>query len=708
MGAIPLDSILPRNSTDEAINAENQPEAMFGDPVVAKALKNIERHKSKIEKQREHAKAARKFKAGQQFEAADLAVLQAELRPSAAFNVAQKFIRVVSGLERRSREHIDFVPTEITDAQMGIATDVVNKAYQWVMNKTHGDDERSRAFEDKLVDGIGWTETYLDTSHDPGGLIALRRRDMMEMLWDTHARETNNTDMTWVARIRLVPFDEALLRWPDKEAELILMKGESGSGDSARSIRVDLYNWAVSMSQFGGPQPTADTLGQHGMKDMVPVIDYEWKEYKNGYLFFDPLDRDDVWLDEDKFREYESKLERLGLPPITDKVRQIKPKHQRILFTGKARLIDPVDLPGERFTYNCMTGTWDDENGLWLGFMSLLMDPQRFANKFLNQALEIMKTQSKGGLMAETDAFRNPRQAEQEYAKTGSILWVNPGALAGGKLMERQLPQMPSSSIQLMQFCVGMLQEVTGVGPEAFGMAAGEVPVGTSQLRANAGYALLSSEFSALRRYRVEEAKTVFDFFQFISDGRLIRVGGPLTSQFIQLIRDPFLMTYDVLIEESDSDPNLKQRYFEAIMQITPMLVRSNQFLPELLDYFPLPRRVIEQLKQAMVEKKQQDAQMRAQGLDPTGRGKQDPPEMRQAKIQKLNAESALIAMKAQTLQGKGKTDLADAMLKVLTAQEQARAAQEQEHLGKIGMANQLLTHLRGGGQPQPPQGGQE
>lgn len=705
-----LNMALPASTKEEAITAENNPESVLGDALVNKALKNIMRSKKGIEKQRDHARDARKFRSSHQYEESDLAYLQSTLRPSAAFNVAQKFIRAVSGLERRSREHIDFVPTELSDAQRGFATDFLNQAFEWVMDKTHGDDERSQAFEDKLVDGLGWTETYLDTTHEPSGLIALRRRDMMEMLWDTNARETNMTDMEWVARIRLVPFDEAVMRWPDKEAELLLMRGGSGGGDASKQIRVDLYNWAVSMSQLGGPQPNADTLGQTITRDMVPVIDYQWREFKNGYFFYDPLERDDIWMDDKRYNSYAAKLEKLGLPPIVEKVRQIKPWYQRFLFTGKARLIDPVDLPGPRFTFNCMTGTWDDEEQLWSGFMWLLMDPQRFANKFLNQALEIMKTQSKGGLLMETDAVANPRQAEQEYAKTGSITWLRPEGLK--KVQEKQLPQMPAATIQLMQFCVGMLTEVSGVGPDIFGLSSGEVPVGTSQQRANAGYALLSSEFSALRRYRVEEAKTIFDFFQFISDGRLIRVGGPLTTQYLQLIRDPFLLTYDVLIEENDNDPHAKQRYFDAIVQITPMLVRTNQFLPELLDFFPLPRRVIERLKQFMQQKQQMDQQMRMQGLDPSGRGKQDPPEMRQAKIQKMNAETALLAMKAQALQGKGRTDLSEAMLKVMTAQEQARQAQEQGHLGRANLANQVLGTMakagggNGQGAPQPPMEG--
>jgi hypothetical protein len=171
-------------------------------------------------------------------------------------------------------------------------------------------------------------------------------------------------------------------------------------------------------------------------------------------------------------------------------------------------------------------------------------------------------------------------------------------------------------------------------------------------------------------------------------------VGGALSGQFIQLMRDPFLTTYDVLIEESESDPHMKQRYFDAIMQITPMLVRSNQFLPELLDYFPLPRRIIEKLKQAMDQKKQMDQQLRAQGIDPSGRGKSDPPEVKQAKIQKMNADAALTMVKAKALAQKSKTDVGEAMLKVIAAQEQARAAKEQEDQKRMGLANSVLGTL--------------
>jgi len=165
---------------------------------------------------------------------------------------------------------------------------------------------------------------------------------------------------------------------------------------------------------------------------------------------------------------------------------------------------------------------------------------------------------------------------------------------------------------------------------------------------------------------------------------RLIRIGGPETVQYIQLVRDPFLLRFDILLEEGEADPQTKQRYFEVIMGMAPQLIKTGQFFPELLDYFPLPRRIIERWKKVMIEGKEQAMKMREMGIDPTGRGKQDPPDVRQAKIQKLNADTALQTMKAQTLQKRGNLSNVDQMLKVLIAQEQARKndlTAQQDHM---------------------------
>ncbi len=309
-----------------------------------------------------------------------------------------------------------------------------------------------------------------------------------------------------------------------------------------------------------------------------------------------------------------------------------------------------MKLPGDRFVRNCMTGAWDDDEKLWYGFMRLMMDPQRYMNAFWNQALELMRVQSKAGIYAEAGAFVNARDAEERYAKSGSVIHLKEGGL--DKIRDKTLPQMPAASAQMMQIASGMLQEVTGVSPDVLGLSGGDVAAVSMRQRQMANIALLASEFASLRRFRKDEAATIFDFFKFISDGRMIRVGGQFDGQnnIITLSRDPLNIKYDILLEESEHDPNAKERYRDAIISLAPTLIRTNNFIPELLDYMDLPRKLIESMKQAIKQHEQQQIEMAKQGIKPGGRGASKDPKETQAKITKLGADTALNLAKAEKL----------------------------------------------------------
>lgn len=688
---LPIDSLYPTSDLPSKDGT-----APLSDSIVEKALKRIKTSQKGIEAQRAHARSNRRFRSGHHLEDADLSYLRDNLFSHAAFNVTQKFLRYVAGLERQLNEQISFVPNEVSETSKALASDFIQKCYHWLMNKCHGNDEISQVFEDKICDGLGSMETYLDTSIDPAGRILKKRRDIMDLLWDTNSREMNLGDKEWVGSINLVPDDEALLRYPDREDIIrsYMVSGSQGSGGGGS----DLYSWAMGMGrweQYGGSPQQAKT-GREMAKGMVPIIDYEWKEWRKGFYFYDPLEKEATWLSDKDFTKYKENLLRLKLGEIEDEVYQLKPRFRRISFLGRHRLIDPVDLPGPRFTYNFMTGLWDDEEKVWAGFITLFKDPQRFANLFLNQALEVIKKQAKGGIFAEKGAFVNQRKAEQEYARAGSITMLNDDKIQ--KIKEKQLPQLPSGSIQMLQFCIDMFQEVGGISAEAVGTADGPTPTGTHSGRNKAGIILMGTEFASLKRFKEDEAYIGVDFFPLIADGRLIRVGGPLTPEIIQLTRDPFLMSYDIVIEESESDPSLRQRYLEAMMPVLPMLIKSGKFVPEILDYFPWPRMVIEKLKQAIQQQEQMAQQMRAQGMDPSGRGKQDPPEIKKAKAQKLDAETALILTKARMMAAGQKNREFDQMLKVMIANEEAKVrgdqAQREESKDHFGMGLDLLGHM--------------
>jgi len=84
-----------------------------------------------------------------------------------------------------------------------------------------------------------------------------------------------------------------------------------------------------------------------------------------------------------------------------------------------------------------------------------------------------MNSSAKGGILAETDAFDDQRQAEESYAKPEAITWMRRGALSGQhgqKFASKPTAQFPAGFYQLMEFAISSIRDVTGINLELLGM----------------------------------------------------------------------------------------------------------------------------------------------------------------------------------------------------------------------------------------------
>lgn len=617
-----------------------------GEPLVIWALRQMKDAEMVVEKWRKAAEECDTFKAGKHFSKADSEKLNRQGRPTAAFNVAQKFVRFISGLERRSLQEVRFLPRDMMDSGSEAAAELVTKAFEWVLQQCNGNDERSRAFEDMLVRGMGWTDVRFDRSMTPSGEIVLTRIDGREMMWDINAQQSNMADARWVARTKQVPKEIALQRWPDAKVAIM-------SNTGTRDLTGPLGRSILRSEREAVPQEYPQWPGvQQGM---VQVTEFQWYDEVPGILFITPEGKDE-WLDEDNYPKYRAEVKKLYRKDIGEGERLLMRQYQRMLLCGRTMIAGPHKLPGKGFTLNCMTGQWDADEHYWYGYMRLLMDPQKYLTKFINQVMEIITRTAKGGLLAELDAFVNVTQAEERYAQAGSITWLNSGGLA--KVQEKSVPQIPPASIEMFRVCTEMLKEVTGVNPEiSMGVGAADQPAMTMQQRQLASIALLATEFAALERYRIREARTVCAFLPLIADDRIIRVGGAYDSQSLQLARDPFFLDYDVVLDEDTRDPNVRQSYMNTIREIAPTLIRTGNFLPSMIKFFPLPASFKHELMEAIKQQQEAAAQAAQQGGGGKGGPAPDDPREVEARIQKLQADAVYQQTKAATLVEQMKND---------------------------------------------------
>jgi len=104
---------------------------------------------------------------------------------------------------------------------------------------------------------------------------------------------------------------------------------------------------------------------------------------------------------------------------------------------------------------------------------------------------------------------------------------------------------------------------------------------------------ILAGIFANLRKYRKEQGRLELHFIkEYISDGRLIRVGQGQTAQYMQLIREPETEEYDVVVDESPTSPNQKDQTWIILSQMLPLLTKlptPPQFWMKIVEYSPLP-----------------------------------------------------------------------------------------------------------------------
>jgi hypothetical protein len=234
--------------------------------------------------------------------------------------------------------------------------------------------------------------------------------------------------------------------------------------------------------------------------------------------------------------------------------------------------------------------------------------------------MHIINTTAKGGIIAESDAFPDVRQAQDSYARPNAMTIVNPGAVAKGKIMAKPGAAMTGGIFQLMQLADQMFPKVTGMNMELMGMADRQQPGVLEAQRKQSAMTILATLFDSLSAFRREVGAMRLTFIQdYLSDGRLIRVHGDDGIQAIPLVKDKTLGAYDVIVDDAPSSTNMKEKAWQALMTLLPAVqdMLTPQVVVMLLDYVPnLPSRLVEELKKIASEPpppEQIEAQKRAQ-----------------------------------------------------------------------------------------------
>jgi F0F1-type ATP synthase membrane subunit b/b' len=581
------------------------------------------------ERQAEWRRCAREdfaFTSGDQLDDKDKAKLREMNRPVIIMNRIEPVIDSVSGSEVANRQEVQFLPRTLGEVQVN---EVLTSAARWFRDQCDAEDEESDAFRDTVVCGMGWTETRLDYEDEPDGAPKIERVDPLEMVWDSSAKKRNLSDMRRLFHVRRdIPIDEARALCPgehfeDADYNAAWVDVDDGEARKPRENDAHFYN--------------KDTLDGAGipLDRTVTMVRAQWWERLPVYLVLDPTNPDNILtLSRDAFRDLEQKLKIAGgTLQFTTSTRKV----YKQAFLGRV-VLEIGDAPcREHFSFKCITGKRDRNKNTWYGLVRAMKDPQRWANKWMSQTMHIMNTTAKGGIAAERGAFFDDEaEGEASWAKQDTVTYLRPGALSGPspKFIQKPTSPFPQSSFELMQFAINSIRDVSGVNVEILGMqsAAGQAASLDLQ-RKQAAMTILQPLFDSLRRYRKEQGRLLLYLIEnYLSDGRLIRVVGPDQAQYVPLIRQGGVNTYDVIVDEAPTSPNQKEATWAMLTQLLPVI---GKMLPPatwlaLMKYSPLPTSAQRDISDSLAQQQHQQ---------------QGQPDPEQARVQ---AELGLANAKAQ------------------------------------------------------------
>jgi hypothetical protein len=405
----------------------------------------------------QQAKRCFDFWSGKQWNLQTKAKLDAQRRPALTFNVIESLVRAMKGIQRALRHDVRYLPQQLTSPDDARVMDAV---WLHIQQQNDLDFLETDVYEKGLIMGRAFYEVRVNYDNSFQGHVSIRARRSQDVLLDPSAEEYDTEDWPQVLDRRWVSADDIARKFGKDKAEAVC------KGRLPEFYDYDDIFQAQQMGQM--PYYAYDYVNDSKALRAHLLLGRQSRSTKRKEVFVDMKTGDFSEVPETWDRNRISRvLEQAGdLTVMKRDVRTI-----RWTVTCEDEVLHDEDSPYNHFTIVPFFPSWVD--GVSMGAVESLVDPQELYNKITSQELHIINTTANSGYKVKAGSLQNmtEEQLEERGAQSGFV-----AVLADVADLEKITPNpVPQGHDRLSFKADAIMRSISGVSNQARGFAREDV-----------------------------------------------------------------------------------------------------------------------------------------------------------------------------------------------------------------------------------------
>ena len=640
----------------------------------------------------ETAKKCDAFYRGNQWDPADVAMLDDEGRPALTINTILPTINTVLGEQSTRRADVNFKPKGNGTQELA---DVLNKLYIHIADTNKLDWLESTVFADGLIQDRGYFDVRIDFTDHIQGEVRISTKDPLDILIDPDAKEYDPKTWNEIFETKWMSLDEVEEQYGQDAADKLRVAAEYGNTMGQDSVEYEETRYGDTYTGVEYNQSSTTNPEENRQMRAVRVIERQYYQLKECTYYVDSVTGDMRQVPGNWGERKKKKFaDEYGLEIITRLDRKVR-------WTVTA---DKVVLHDDWSPYECFTIVpyfpyW--RRGRPFGMVRNLISPQEQLNKISSQELHIVNTTANSGWIVETGSLNGMTadDLEEHGAETGLVLEYNRGSSPPAKIPPNQIP---TGLDRLGQKAAANIKTISGISDAMLGTDSPEVSGVAIQAKQNRGVLMIQVPLDNLQKTRQYLAEHVLRLIQaYYTEERLIQITDendpmkpevPIVVNQVtpegDIINDLTLGEYKVVVGTMPARDNYDEVQFAEAISLRQVGVPIPDDL--IVDYSHLAKKgeVAQRIRQM-------------QGMEPmTEEQAQIQAFQAQAEIQKIQLEIAKMEAEVQNLQSQSQLNMAKAQgtaadPQIKVAEIQSKMEMKQQELALRQQLSSLTNDMR-------------